>query len=145
MLALGFLLMKGQKGKRAAPSSSNGHNGHGTNGGAESVQLEAGKRYRFLGTLASNAPPPDEVRELLKLVAATDIRIRTRPPAALTFVVRLSFDVPFVPGSSHPQAPWLTLQQVEELPSEQGRRPAVPSKKTKRRSRKKNGSKARSL
>lgn len=133
MMLLGAMLLKGRSAPSSAPPpTKNGHhrtNGNGLAHATGSVLLTSGKTYRFLATLESNAPAVADVRELLKLVHATDIKVRTRPPATVSFTVKMPLDVPFTPGSAHPQAPWLTLQSVEELEQPPS---AVPPRKKKR-------------
>lgn len=114
LLLLGFLAMKGRSAPSSAPSSTTNGNGHA----AQTVMLEAGQRYKFVGTLDSTAPRRREIRELLKLVDAKEVEITSD---ALSFVARMPLDVPFHPGTVHPQAPWLTLQAVEKLAPRQAR------------------------
>lgn len=131
LMLLGALLLNGRRAPSSAAPATNGTtngNGHAV----QMVQLHAGHSYKFVGTLASDAPPRRQIRELLKLVDARDVQIRSE---ALSFVAKMPLDVPFHPGTVHPQAPWLTLQSVEEITPE-GRRAAPPRKPAKRRTRK---------
>jgi len=91
----------------SAPSTSTS-----TNGAAPAETLKAGGLYRFSGTLSSDAPKSEAVKSLLRLVAGSDVRIGKREPRSVAFTVRLPMDVPFSPGSVHPQAPWLTLESA---------------------------------
>lgn len=113
-LLLAFLAMN-RKAKPAAelPAATNGVNGSHD---VPTVTLRAGGLYRFKGTLGEGAPNAAEVKKLLRLVAGTQITIGRRQPRQVSFVVRLPMDVPFAAGSSHPQAPWLTLESADELP-----------------------------
>lgn len=111
LLFLGFLALKGQKPAAAAPPPA--LNGAGDNGShVPAVTLHAGRAYRFVGTLAPDAPKPEQIKQLLRMVAGTAIKLRGD---AVSFTVRLPMDVPFAAGSVHPKAPWLRLDSASEV------------------------------
>ena len=110
LLFLGWLALKGRKPSAAAPPALNGAGDSASHVPAET--LHAGHVYRFAGTLAPDAPKPEQVKQLLRLVAGTAIKVRGD---AVSFTVRLPMDVPFAAGSVHPKAPWLRLESAAEV------------------------------
>lgn len=112
LLLLGFLALKGRK-PSAASSPPPALNGAGENGShVPAITLHAGRAYRFVGTLAPDAPKPEQIKQLLRMVAGTAIKLRGD---AVSFTVRLPMDVPFAAGSVHPKAPWLRLDSATEV------------------------------
>ncbi len=111
LLFLGWLAFNGRK--PSAASSPPALNGAGDNGShVPAVTLRAGGLYRFVGTLAPDAPKPEQIKQLLRMVAGTGIKLRGD---AVSFTVRLPMDVPFAAGSVHPKAPWLRLDSASEV------------------------------
>lgn len=111
LLFLGFLALKDRK--PSAASSPPALNGAGDSAShVPAITLHAGHVYRFVGTLAPDAPKPEQVKQLLRMVAGTGIKLRG---GAVSFTVRLPMDVPFAAGSVHPKAPWLRLESATEV------------------------------
>ena len=115
MMFLAFLAMKGRGPSSPAPQRLNGHAGAGDSESHEpAITLRAGGLYRIVGTLAEGAPKPEQIKQMLRMLAGTKIAIRGD---AISWTMRLPMDVPFSPGSAHPRAPWLRLESATEIKS----------------------------